>query len=54
MEKLRNGKTTFKSIFTPGKKEDQIKELEKLIEKLEKDEEALGSMIFLMNAAISS
>lgn len=52
VEKLKSGKTTLKSVFTVGSKEEQASEIEKMIPKWEKSEEALGGMIFLMNAAI--
>ena len=51
IEKLKAGKTTFKSVFSSGTKTDQIQELEEDVAKSEKVEEALGKMIFLMNAA---
>jgi hypothetical protein len=35
-----------------GSKEDQIKELEEIVDKNEKEEEGLGNMVYLMNAAI--
>ena len=52
LEKLRVGQTTFKSIFLPGSKDVQMKELEENIPKYEAEEESLGKMVGLMNAAI--
>lgn len=52
LEKLKGGKTTFKSIFASGSKEEQIKKTEESLEKMNRLEEVLTNIIFLMNASI--
>jgi hypothetical protein len=46
--KLLSGKTTFKSFFTRGNKEEQVKTLEKSIEEDQKEIDNLGVLIDLI------
>jgi predicted esterase YcpF (UPF0227 family) len=48
------GKTTFKSIFSRGSKNEQIQSLEKEIPEMQKEIEYLGEFCELINCIVSS